>query len=154
MDGACTVLIGDEGGQHLLMRALHRPDPQETDYWDGNWIESQVLVAAGGFHGSIGLSLRAEEFVDFRDQLASLSERLDGTARFSTMEGQLKLTLSGDGKGHVLVEGVVLDEAGVGNSLSFSFEIDQTYLSGLLQSLDAVITRFPVVGRRHGRIDG
>jgi len=147
MDDDRAILIGNEGGQHVIIRALSRSRPEQTDYWDGNWIESEVRVAAGAFRGAYHLSLRSEEFADFSRQVALLARSLSGTARFSTMEEQLELTLNGDGKGHVQVEGTAMDQAGIGNVLHFSFELDQTYLLKILRALEAVCSRFPVIGK-------
>ena len=62
------------------------------------------------------------------------------------MEGQLTVALTGNGLGHIEVTGTALDHAGIGNTLAFHFDVDQTYLPGVLGGLDAVIGRFPVVG--------
>jgi hypothetical protein len=62
------------------------------------------------------------------------------------MEGQLTVALTGNGRGHIEVTGAALDHAGIGNTLAFHFDVDQTYLPGVLGSLDAVIGHFPVVG--------
>ena len=143
------ILIGTNGGDRVLIMPQHRSVPNAADYWDGNWVESEVRIAAGGFHGAFSASLRSEDFIGFRDDVRRLLESLVGVARFDTMEGQLQLALTGDGKGHVLVEGTALDQAGTGNTLKFTFEIDQTFLPEVLRSLDDVISRLPVVGSRN-----
>ena len=146
MDEEQAIVIGSEGGQHVLIRPLWRSHPKETDYWDGNWIESEVKLRVGGFRGSYRASLRAEDFAGFRNELATLTETLSGVARFCTMEEQLELELKGDDMGHVRVNGKALDDAGIGNVLEFTFEIDQTYLPELTRSVESVMSRFPVVG--------
>jgi hypothetical protein len=147
MDEKAAVVIGDEGGQHVAIRLLWRSHPKATDYWDGNWIESEIHVRAGGFTGTYRASLRSEEFVSFHRDLKTLERTLAGKATFNTMEGQLGLSVEGDGRGHVVLKGVALDQAGSGNALHFELELDQTYLPGILRGLDEALAQFPVVGR-------
>jgi hypothetical protein len=89
--------------------------------------------------------MRAEEFAGFLTDITALSRTLEGAATFTTMEGQLSVTLSGDGKGHVHVQGTAVDEPGTGNRLEFGFDIDQTYLHGIASCLDSFVAAFPVV---------
>jgi hypothetical protein len=58
----------------------------------------------------------------------------------------LAFELIGDGRGHIRVEGTSLDVVGVGNRLNFRFDIDQTYLAGIIRSLEKSIRTYPVVG--------
>ena len=95
------ILIGDPGGQHLLIRPLSRNHPGLFDRGDANWIDCELQIVAGGFRGAFRSNLRSEEFRTFLDELEGLSRTLQGTASFAAMERQLALSLSGDGKGHV-----------------------------------------------------
>ena len=84
------------------------------------------------------------ELVAFRDQLETLYRSLKGEAEFSTMEGQLSLSVSGNGRGEILVRGVALDAPGIGNRLEFQLELDQTYVQRTVAELSHVIAAFPV----------
>ena len=140
------LLIGDAGGQHVLFTVLGRKHPGLFDYWDGNWLACEVKVAAGAFRAAFRADLRAEELQAFRDQADALVQSVEGVATFSTMEGQLALTIGGDIKGRVSVKGEARDMPAGDNLLQFAFEIDQTYLKEICRSLDAVVSAFPVVG--------
>ena len=37
-----TVQIGVESHDHIEIKVVSRLYPQETDYWDGNWLSSEV----------------------------------------------------------------------------------------------------------------
>lgn len=102
------------------------------------WLDCEIEVAAGGFNGRFRAFLRTADFPPFRKQLQHLYKRLEGVASFTTLEGQLALRLTGDGKGHISVEGSAVDVAGTGNRLIFEFEIDQTYLSRVIAELERV----------------
>jgi hypothetical protein len=54
------------------------------------------------------------------------------------------LNLVGDGRGGITLKGEALDQAGVGNCLTFEMALDQTYLASALDGLDQIIAAFPV----------
>jgi hypothetical protein len=139
------ILIGDAGAHHVLIRPISRSHPGLFDYWDGNWIDCEVEIAAGGFRGHFRAHMRSEEFAGFLTDVLVLERTLEGGATFTTMEGQLSVTLSGDGKGHVHVKGTSADEPGSGNRLEFGFDIDQTYLQQIARGLESFVGAFPVV---------
>jgi hypothetical protein len=140
------ILIGDLDGQRILIQPYGRRQSGLFDNWDDNWISCEVHVSAGGFRGSFAASLRSEEFQGFLDEIQSLNQTLEGRAAFSTVEGQIEISLTADRKGRVRVQGVALDQPGVGNRLHFEFEIDQTYLTRISAALEHLLTAFPVTG--------
>ena len=139
------ILIGDPEGERVLIQPQGREHPGLFDSRDGNWIVCEIHLSAGGFRGAFQTSLRSEEFEAFLAELDNLSQTLEGAAAFSTMEGQLALTLTGDGNGHIQVAGEAQDQPG-GNRLHFEFEIDQTYLPAICRSLEHLLSVFPVTG--------
>ena len=146
MAPSTEIRVGDSGGQHVLIRPLSRSHPGLFDYWDGNWIVCEVEIAAGGFRGGFRADLRGEEFLGFLNETAELSRTLEGAASLTSMEGQIALTLTGDGKGLVRVAGEAVDVAGTGNRLQFGFGIDQTCLPEIARSLEYLLAAFPVLG--------
>jgi hypothetical protein len=139
------ILIGDSAGQHVLIRPLARRHPDLFDASDGNWIDCEIQVEVNGFRGSFGANLRSEEFKPFLEETQELSRTLEGAAHFTTMEEQIALTLAGDGKGQIGVSGEALNEAGSGNRLQFGFDVDQSYLPAICESLERLLAAFPVV---------
>lgn len=146
MASSTEILIGDPAAQHVLIRPLGRSHPGLFDKWDGNWIDCEIVIVAGAFRGSFRADLRSEEFRMFQEDVEDLNRTLDGAASFSTMEGQLALSLTADGNGQVRVAGEGIDEAGVGNRLQFGFVIEQAHLQDLGRSLEHLLTAFPVIG--------
>lgn len=146
MAASTEVLIGDSGGQHVLIRALTRSHPGLFDYPDADWIVCEVEITAGGFRGEFRADLRSEEFHAFLEEVEGLSTMLEGTAAFSAMEGQIEFSLTGDANGRIGVEGEALDEAGTGNRLHFAFEIDQKDLPAISGALESLLAAFPVTG--------
>jgi hypothetical protein len=139
------ILIGDAAAQHVLIRPMSRSLPGLFEHLDGNWIDCEVQIAVGGFRGQFRADLRAEEFAAFLTEVLALQGTLEGAATLTTMEGQLAVTLTGDGKGNVHVQGTAVDGSETGNQLEFGFDIDQTYLPQIAQCLEAFLAAYPVI---------
>jgi hypothetical protein len=146
MGTVCAVVIGDSGGKNVTIRANSRAHGDCGDFWDGNWIEAEVSIDMGASSSNFLATFRAEEFAAFFASTRALHNSLKGESVFETMEGQLSLKLVGDGRGHIRVVGESVDQVGIGNRLSFGFEIDQTYLKRILSDLGSLVEAFPIIG--------
>ena len=142
------IFIGQKSGDHVSIEVLRRERVEESDYWDGNWLETVVGVRVGAWSGKFPAQLRSEEFQAFRQEVGRLYATLKGTAEFSPIEPWLIIRLIGNGRGIIEVEGEACDNIGTGNTLKFRGEIDQTYLPKIMKELDEVLRNFPVVGSR------
>lgn len=105
------------------------------------------------WRGEYGASLRAEEFVHFRQELQRLREASSGEAKFSPMEPWLELRLQRDPLGHFHLRGEAGPE-GFGRNFGQThlvFEvrdfIDETSLPPIIEQLTAVQDEFPVIGK-------
>ena len=113
------------------------------EYWDDNWLTVDICVRAGGFRGKAAATIITSELTKFLSELRPLYETLNGSAQFETMEEQLSLRLIGDGKGHVELRGKVADQPGIGNSLNFTLQFDQSQLGASIRELERVALQFP-----------
>jgi hypothetical protein len=75
------------------------------------------------------------ELAAFAREIEVLDRDLRGTAQLQPHEPNITLELTGDGKGHVSVQGRLQNQFERRNTLSCDFEIDQTYLAGIARSL-------------------
>src|SRR5262245_35628507 len=103
------VRFGDRETEHLLLVIEGRAHPASSDYWDGNWLNCVADVVAGAFHGRLPGSLRVDELEQFRHGLAQLYERLAGEVTLEPMERWLRLSITGDGRGHLEARCVLTD---------------------------------------------
>lgn len=71
----------------------------------------------------------------FAQEIRTLHRDLAGTAALQPLEPNLILTLIGDGKGHIAVEGEATNHFGRGTTLRFRFDIDQTFLPRIAEAL-------------------
>ena len=140
------IVIGDLEAQHVVIRPVGRGSPGLFDSWDGNWIVCEIEISAGGFRGRFSADMRSEEFHAFMEQVSELARTIEGAATFTTMEGQLAISLTAAADGRVKVAGEALDLAGSENRLEFSFDVDQAYLTALARSLELLLAAFPVIG--------
>lgn len=141
------LVIGGQEREHVTVTVIGWEWPAATDFWDGNWLKTQVEISTGGWRGRYNAAFRAEEFKAFREQVERLYATLSGEARFETMEEQLFLLLRADKAGHVEFEGQARDTAGTGSTLEFTLpELDQTYLPRIVQQLQDIEREFPVRG--------
>jgi len=143
----CEIAIRCNGGDFLTITLLGRSHPGATDYWEGNWIRAAVEVAAGGFRGSAGGDLRAEELAQFYDQLTRLQQSLRGTVEFETMERWLCIRITGDGNGHMEFRCTIRDQPGIGNTLDRTLATDQTFTRNTVMELGAAVHALPVIGK-------
>jgi len=114
------------------------------DYHDDNWLTAVVEIKAGAFNGKFGATFLTAELIDFRDQLTQVYDTLKGEAVFSTLEEQLSICVTGNGRGDLEARGAALDQPGIGNKLEFHFSSDQTHLVKTLGELNETIAKFPV----------
>lgn len=143
----CEIAIRSEGGEFLTLTLFARTHLGATDYWDGNWVAASVKVRAGGFQGTVGGDLRAEELVAFHAALGVVQDSLRGVAEFTTMEGWLSIRVEGDGRGHLVCRCIIRDEPGTGNTLTCTLASDQTFFRSTVAELAAAVQAFPVIGR-------
>ena len=94
-----TFSFGQSQHQRIEVEVLRYERSPVGEYHDGNWLTVQVRVCVGGFRGTVDAAFNTGELVAFLTQLRPLHQSLSGTAEFATLEGQLHLRLTGDGKG-------------------------------------------------------
>jgi hypothetical protein len=139
-----TFSFGQSKHERIEVEVLRYERQPVGEYDDDNWLTVKIRVSAGGFRGSVDAAIVTAEFIPFLEELRSLHEKLAGTAEFATMEEQLHLRLTGDGKGHVELVGEVADQSGIGNRLHFTLRFDQSELERSIRELERVTAEFPV----------
>jgi hypothetical protein len=144
--GEHAFRIGSSNRAYVIVSPTRGEQREAKDYNNDGWIDAEVEIAAGAFHGSFAAQVQAEDFARFRDQLRPLYTQLSGHAVFATDEDWLLIEVEGDGKGHFHASCKADDQPGIGNKLAFVIDFDQTELPDILKRLDAICEAFPVVG--------
>ena len=129
--------LGIDAGDHLIVEINGRPDDSD------DWLAATISLRGGAFSATINANLVTCDFPRFRSQLETLYQTLSGTALFDTMERQLQITCAGNDRGGILVDVVTRDQVADGNELCFGFDIDQTFLPGVIAELREIEAQFP-----------
>lgn len=138
------VLIGRLDGDFIAFSVLSRVYPEAQDYWDGNWVATQVTVTAGGFAGAVCANLRVGEFRAFRLGLEAMASALGSTAAFESMEEWVSVDMTCTPNGRLDVKCTLADNPAMGNRLSCSIAgLDQSFLLTIIAQLSGVATQFP-----------
>jgi hypothetical protein len=133
------ITFGRRQGDHLEF-LFHSADLSRLKKMAaGNWLRPRVSVYAGGFQGEASPFVEARDFVVFLADLRKLFTELKGTATFTTTETQIGFVLSGDGLGHIKLQGHLLDRAGIGNRLEFMISYDQTSLADSIAGIERLV---------------
>ena len=139
-----TFSFGQSEHERIEVDVLGYERSPVGEFNDDNWLRVQIRVAVGGFRGKTDAAFITVELFAFLSELRMLYENLSGKAEFATLEEQLNLLLTGDGKGPIELVGEVADIAGIGNQLKFKFQIDQSQLRASIAELQRVVTEFPI----------
>jgi len=135
-----TVEIrGDDAVLRFDVEGYERSASQNAD--DANWLTCRCSVQLKGIAGHIRLSLTTYDFTRFYSDLQRALNAVSGEAKFTTYEDGVKLEINFRVTGTAEVRGVMRDGA---NSIAFSFDTDQTFLSQTESELQAVLQHFPV----------
>ncbi len=128
MSANSEVLITGQNGERVAIRRVTANGPE-------GWFDTEVEVQCDGWRGKFGASFRQGELSRFARELRILHEQLNGKAILAPLEPNLELSFVGDGKGHVGVKGTARNNFHTGTKLSFSLDIDQTYLPTIAKTL-------------------
>jgi hypothetical protein len=139
-----TFSFGHTKHERIEVEVLRYERSPVGDYYDNNWLTVQIRACLGGFRGEAKAAILTEELFAFLTQLHQLHKGLRGLAEFTTLEEQLHLRLTGDGKGRVELVGDIADQPGAGNRLHFTLQFDQTQLGMSIRELEQVTVAFPV----------
>ena len=84
----------------------------------------------------------AEELIEFHNDLKNLYDTLKGNATFTTIEGWIQISITGNGRGNLTLDCYLSSGDGT-IRLESKFSLDQTYLPKVLSQLDRIIAKMP-----------
>jgi len=129
--------LGGTERQHVRLDVHSHVGASQRDH--EFWLDSEVSLHVGAFSGKYRASFTRDELQSFRVQLQSLYDTLKGEAMLVTLEHQLELTLTGNGRGGIELKGEAQDSIGFeGSTLTFRLSLDQTHIASALRELEAL----------------
>jgi len=124
-----------------------RQFPESEDYYDGNWL--RVTAHCGASGASVwaqGAILMVTDIAGFGDQCAAMLSGDSKSADLDPLEPELKVSLEAAGRlGHVRAQ-VEITPDHLAQAHRFEFEVDQSYLPGIIQQCLAIAQEFPIRG--------
>lgn len=106
------VVIGNKGADHVSLQ-IARHDPE-------GWCNGNIEVRCNHLAAKINGTFHKGELSRFAQEIRRLCDDLSGTAQLQPLEPNIALTLKGDGKGHITVEGVARQDGRIPASRSNS----------------------------------
>ncbi len=120
-----------------------------TDCHDENWL--RVTAHCGASGASVwaqGAILMVTDVAGFGDGCTAMLGGKSKTAALTPLEPDLKVTLeSTDSLGHVRAH-VEITPVHVWQSHRFEFEVDQSYLPGIIKQCSDIVSEYPSRGTR------
>jgi hypothetical protein len=119
--------------------------PDSNDFWDGNWLESEIRINAPDINVLSGITLRAEDFLRFYEGLKKMQDDQLQEVEFTTMEEGIYFKGKSDITGNIKWEGIA--KLGYeGNSLTFRIETDHASIDRLSAEVKEILSDYPVKG--------
>lgn len=138
-------LLGEETTIEIVV--IGRSHPECTDYWDGNWIISNIWIEIPGYKAQFKADLRTDELWNFSNELKLMNKELKGKASLINLDGYLEIECEINKQGVIHWTAETCYPAGFGAVLKFDFSSDQSYLIGIVQEIESILSVFPVIGK-------
>ena len=107
-------------------------------FMDGSGYKSEYVVNSGGFSAARPFYFEAQPLKNFLEGLEAMDRDLRGSAQLKPIYESDFVRLTVDDRGHVDVSGT-LTEHGPRQTLTYSFQTDQTCLRPLMAAIKNVI---------------
>ena len=131
-----------------------RPYPESQDYYTGNWL--RVTAHCGASGASVwaqGTILMVTDIHRFAFACAAMLAGEVKSAVLDPVEPDLEVSLTtSDRLGHLLAR-VEITPDYQRQDHRFEFELDQSYLPGIIQQCARIVREYPIRGQ-HGRGGG
>ncbi|OCA90155.1 WapI family immunity protein [Bacillus sp. FJAT-27986] len=92
-------LLGEKAKVEIDIIA--REYPNSFDYWDGNWVISNVKVEIPGYYVDFIASLRTDDIRDFLNDLKLMNKDLSGKAILKNLDSFIYFECEMDKLGHI-----------------------------------------------------
>jgi hypothetical protein len=124
-----------------------RQAPEANDYWDGNWL---LVTAHCGTHGADvwveGPIIHLPEIARWLQACEQMMTRVAGEAELACLEPELQIQLRMESLGHVVMT-VEITPDHMHQQHEFEFELDESYLPGLVARCRRILLAYPIRGK-------
>lgn len=133
-------LLGDSG--KLEVNILGRDHTDSLDFWDGNWVNSEIKIEVPGFNAFYEANLRLDDISRFYQALIKLKSGTSNEAEFTTLEDGLYFRLAVERNGSINCNGKARNN--LGSTLNFILDTDLATLDNFVREIDAILKSYPL----------
>jgi hypothetical protein len=144
--------IGNLGVPNIRLSGVQiwihsRQFPDSNDFWDGNWLNVTVHCGANGASvWTSGAILHVSEIADWLVALEKMNGTLSGEANLDTIEPEFNVKLKAESLGQITMK-VEISPNHLTQRHSFKFEVDQSYIDGVIKSCRNTLAAYPLIGK-------
>jgi len=118
------------------------------DYWDGNWLRVTANCVDEGASVTVtGPIIHLGEIVQLMTACETMNKTLSGSASLPCLEPGLDVKLVAGDHGDIAATLEITPDH-LTQAHSFTFEIDQSYLPGIVDHCRRILEEYPVRGER------
>ena len=133
-------------GLEIWIHGLQFPDA--TEYWDANWVLATARCSAeNAWVITEGPFIHLSEIKNWLRDLVKLNKTLDGTANLACIEEYVYVEIKTQKDEKMSLEVLITPDHMTQNHL-FRFEIDKSYLSGLISQCEKILQDYPIKADR------
>ena len=126
-----------------------RQFPEADDYYDGNWLRVTAHCGASGASVWVqGAIVMVTDIAGFGKQCDAMLRGDSSSAALDPCEPELKVSLeAADHLGHIRAQ-VEITPDHLAQSHKMEFDVDQSYLPGIIKQCSAIIQEYPIRGNK------
>ena len=133
------------GVNKMIIDVLNRTNEDKNDYWNSNWLYTEIKIDVLGFKGFYDTNLRTDDFILFVEGLEKLRSGDSKEVEFNTLEEGIYLKGILEMTGNVQWEGVAKPSDG-NNVLTFKIETDNASIDKLINEAKIISNEYPLIG--------
>lgn len=140
-----TAELKDDEGRSLSIAVLRRENPNSTDYWDANWLATEIDARGQSFRGAFSASLLAQELVVLRDRIGEAIANDDSGVEFTSTEADLTIRMQRESTGTYVVHATI-GRPGSSEVLELLLSAAWADVSRFRDDLSKIVKVYAVVG--------
>ena len=144
---SAVIQFGNPTGNYLHIKILTRTYSGASDYWDANWLTTEVQAHAGASQTKFQATMRAEEFRLFLRQLKQVLKSKMKRTKFETMEKWLTIDVVSNGQNDFVVRCSTGNKPSIGKRMEFMINLCREDVKNVVKQLKMVVKIFPTIGR-------
>ena len=141
------IQFGNPPGNYLYIKVLTRSYSGASDYWDANWLTTEVQAHGGTSRTKFQATMRAEEFSLFLRQLQQMLKSKMKIAKFETMEEWLTINVVNNGQNVFVAKCSTDSKKSIGMRMEFMINLCREDFKNVVMQLKMVVKKFPTIGQ-------